>query len=103
MSHVAYIFGLPNGKEKDALLEDFSLRVEGFWVLSLNFPVIVYHRALKARARVCKRFSELIGAKGIQLKEGTVVTNEKIISSLLNLRDENDDLLQEQVILDIFL
>ena len=96
-------FGLPDGKEKDALLEDFSLTLKGSWALPLNFPGTVYHRALKGRARLCERLSKLIDAKRIQLKEGTVDTNENIISSLLNLRDENDDPLQEEVILDIFL
>ena len=96
-------FGLPDGKEKDALLEDFALTVKGYWVLPLNFPGTGYHRALNARARLCEKLSKLIDAKRIQLKEVTVDSNENIISCLLNLRDENDEPLQEEVILDIFL
>lgn len=97
-------FGLPDGKEKDELLKDFSLTVKGVWAIPFNIPGTVFHRAMQARRRVCKLLSNLIMIRKKQEEEGTVDPNDdNIISSLLVLRDENGQPLLEEEILDVFL
>ncbi|OMO90110.1 Cytochrome P450 [Corchorus olitorius] len=97
-------FGLPDGKEKDQLLEDFTLTLKGVWAIPLDFPGTALHRAMQARRRVCKLLSNLIRMRKQQEEEGTVDPNDdNIISSLLDLRDENGQPLLEEVILDVFL
>ncbi|OMO63704.1 Cytochrome P450 [Corchorus capsularis] len=97
-------FGLPDGKEKDELLEDFTLTVKGVWGIPLDFPGTTFHRAIKARSRVCNLLSNLIKIRRKQEEEGTVDPNDdNIISSLLVLRDENGQPLLEEEILDVFL
>ncbi|OMO90111.1 Cytochrome P450 [Corchorus olitorius] len=97
-------FGLPDGKEKDELLEDFTLTVKGVWAIPLDFPGTTFHRAMKARSWVCNLLSNLIKNRKKQEGEGTVDPNDdNIISSLLVLRDENGQPLLEEEILDVFL
>ncbi|XVF41206.1 hypothetical protein PTKIN_Ptkin01aG0261700 [Pterospermum kingtungense] len=97
-------FGLPDGKEKDELLKDFSVVVKGVWAIPLDFPGTVFHKAMVARRRVCKLLSNLISIRRRQEEEGTVDPNDdNIISNLLSLRDENGHPLLDEEILDIFL
>ncbi|KAI9157293.1 hypothetical protein LWI28_019987 [Acer negundo] len=96
-------FGLPDGKVKDQLLEDFSTTVKGTLALPLNFPGTVLHRAIQARGKVCKVLSNLITIRKKEMEEGIVDSQDNIISSLLVLRNENGEPLMEQEILDIFL
>ncbi|KAK1591629.1 hypothetical protein Q3G72_010631 [Acer saccharum] len=96
-------FGLPDGKVKDQLLEDFETTVKGILALPLNFPGTVLHRAIQARGRVCKVLSNLIAIRKREMEEGIVDSQDNMISSLLVLRSENGEPLMEQEILDLFL
>ncbi|KAK0607835.1 hypothetical protein LWI29_021313 [Acer saccharum] len=96
-------FGLPDGKVKDQLLEDFETTVKGILALPLNFPGTVLHRAIQARGRVCKVLSNLIAIRKREMEEGIVDSKDNMISSLLVLRSENGEPLMEQEILDLFL
>ncbi|KAK0592551.1 hypothetical protein LWI29_021133 [Acer saccharum] len=96
-------FGLPDGKVKDQLLEDFETTVKGILAVPLNFPGTVLHRALQARGRVCKVLSNLIAIRKREMEEGIVDSQDNMISSLLVLRSENGEPLMEQEILDLFL
>lgn len=97
------LFGLPDGEEKDQMLEDFSITLKGVWAVPLNIPGTTLHRALQARGRVCKLLSKLILNRKTQMEEGTVESQDNIISSLLALRDENGEPLLEQEVIDISL
>ncbi|KAK1570614.1 hypothetical protein Q3G72_004540 [Acer saccharum] len=96
-------FGLPDGKVKDQLLEDFETTVKGILAVPLNFPGTVLHRAIQARGRVCKVLSNLIAIRKREMEEGIVDSQDNMISSLLVLRSENGEPLMEQEILDLFL
>ncbi|XVE91000.1 hypothetical protein DITRI_Ditri20bG0120800 [Diplodiscus trichospermus] len=97
-------FGLPDGKEKDELLKDFSLLVKAVWAIPLDFPGTVFHRAMQARLRICKLLSNLIMMRKKKEEQGTVDPNDdNIISTLLALRYENGQPLLEEEVLDIFL
>lgn len=102
------LFGLPDGKEKDELVEDFAVVLKGIWAIPLNFPGTVFHRAMRARKRLCKRLSNMVTIRRKQILEEEQLSDvrgrhhEDVISSLLALRDENGDPLQEVEILDHF-
>ena len=96
-------FGIPDGKEKDTLFEEFSVAVKGSWAVPLDIPGTVFHRAMQARASLCKILSRIIDERRRQMEEGTVDVNENIIYSFLSLRDENDEPLIEEEILDMVL
>ncbi|KAK3230246.1 hypothetical protein Dsin_002127 [Dipteronia sinensis] len=66
-------FGLPDGKVKDQLLEDFSTTVKGTWAVPWNFPGTVLHRAMQARGRVCKVLSNLITFHEDNWKKGLLI------------------------------
>ncbi|KAJ0045342.1 hypothetical protein Pint_06626 [Pistacia integerrima] len=83
-------FGLPDGESKDQLLEDFSITLKGVWAVPLIIPGTTLHRASQARGRVCKLLSKLILNRKTQMEEGTVDSQDNIISSLLVLRHKNE-------------
>lgn len=97
-------FGLPDGEDKDKLLEDFSITLKGLWAVPVNIPGTTLYKALRARGRVCKLLSKLISTRKTQMEEGIVDdSQDNMISSLLALRDENGETLLEQEVLDLFL
>lgn len=102
------LFGLPDDKEKDELMEDFAIVLKGIWAIPLNFPETVFHRAMRARKRLRKRLSNMVTVRKKQILEEEQLSDvrgrhhEDVISSLLALRDENGDPLQEVEILDHF-
>lgn len=93
------LFGLQEGKEKDALLEDFTIAVKGTWSVPLNFPGTMFRKALRARGRICKLFSDLIARRKTGLEDGSLGSHEDIILSLLSLRDENGKPIPEEEII----
>lgn len=94
------LFRLPYGKELDLLFEDFTTALKGMWSLGLNFPRTSFHRALAARRRILEYLSKLIEERRRKLSEGNVSSKNDAISSLLNLRDENDEELSEDMLVD---
>ncbi|KAK9283796.1 hypothetical protein L1049_012049 [Liquidambar formosana] len=94
------LFGLPEGKEKDALMEDFTTALKGIWAIPLDFPGTSFRKALQARGRICKVLSDLINRRKKQIEEGKMGSNVDTISSLLILRDENGEPLTEELIID---
>lgn len=95
-------FGLPDDDdERDELLKDFSMTVKGAWAYPLDFPGTVFHRALRARERLCKKLSNLIDKRRKEIEEGT--PNDDVVTNFLILRDGNDEPLLEDEILDLSL
>ncbi|KAL5801247.1 hypothetical protein ACOSQ3_032879 [Xanthoceras sorbifolium] len=97
------LFGLPEGKEKDSLFEDFTFATKGLWAVPLNFPETTYHKALQARGRISKLLCKIIDRRKKQMmEEGNFKDSHQddIISSLLVLRGENGEPLPEEEIID---
>ncbi|KAA8533977.1 hypothetical protein F0562_031494 [Nyssa sinensis] len=96
------LFGLPDGKEKDALFNDFKIALKGTWAIPLDFPGTIFRKAMQARGRICKLLSELIRRKKKEIEEGKVGSHsqEDVISTFLVLRDENGEPLPEEEIID---
>lgn len=92
-------FGLPEGKDKDSLFEDFTIATKGLWAIPLNIPGTQFYKAVQARGRIAKLLTKLVKDKKNKAKIETPQNND-IISALLLLRDENSEPLQEQEIID---
>ncbi|GMJ14324.1 cytochrome P450, family 716, subfamily A, polypeptide 1 [Hibiscus trionum] len=98
------LFGLPDGTEKDELLNDFTLTVKGVWGIPLDFPGTMFHRAMQARRRLCRKLSEMVTSRKNQEDVGTVEPmDDNIVSCLLALRDEDGQPLSGDEIVDVFL
>ncbi|XP_031259467.1 taxane 10-beta-hydroxylase-like isoform X2 [Pistacia vera] len=94
------LYALSEGKEKDALLENFAIALKGIRCVPLNFPGTLYRKSLIARARIRNLFTQLIARRRRELEEGKVSSHEDIISTLVSLRDEDGKPLLEEEIID---
>ncbi|KAJ0052328.1 hypothetical protein Pint_01333 [Pistacia integerrima] len=94
------LYALSEGKEKDALLENFAIALKGIRCVPLNFPGTLYRKSSIARARIRNLFTQLIARKRRELEEGKVSSHEDIISTLVSLRDEDGKPLLEEEIID---
>ncbi|CAK7339979.1 unnamed protein product [Dovyalis caffra] len=97
------LFGIPDGKEKDILFEEFTVAVKGCWAVPLDIPGTVFHRAMQARASLCKRLSKIIHERKREMEEGIADENENIIYSFLSLRYENGEYMLEEEMVDMVL
>ncbi|CAN6565283.1 unnamed protein product [Malus baccata var. baccata] len=95
-------FGLPEGPEKDALLEDFTIVTKGLWAVPLNVPGTIFYRAMQARARISQVLTKLMQNRQKEEKNKPSQKND-IISVFLRLRDEDGEPLQEEEIVDNFI
>ncbi|PKI40584.1 hypothetical protein CRG98_038994 [Punica granatum] len=75
------LFGLPEGKEKDALFEDFTIAIRGLWAIPLSLRGTTYNQALRARNRISTLFLDLIRWRRKQLEEGSGRYREDVIGS----------------------
>ncbi|KAL6291205.1 hypothetical protein ACE6H2_008715 [Prunus campanulata] len=93
------LFGLPEGQEKDALLEDFAIATKGLWAIPLNIPGTIFYKAMQARGRISKILINLMQNRRVEEDKNTSQKND-IISVFLHLRDEAGEPLQVEEILD---
>lgn len=93
------LFGLPEGQEKDALLEDFAIATKGLWAIPLNIPGTIFYKAMQARGRISKILINLMQNRRVEEDKNTPQKND-IISVFLHLRDEAGEPLQVEEILD---
>ncbi|XP_028070257.1 taxane 13-alpha-hydroxylase-like [Camellia sinensis] len=96
------LFGLPEGKEKDALFADFILAAKGTLAIPLDLPGTAFGNAIQARRRISKLFSQLISRKRREMEEGKVRPDDNMVSTFVALKDENGELLPEEEIIDNF-
>ncbi|KAJ9684018.1 hypothetical protein PVL29_016488 [Vitis rotundifolia] len=94
------LFGLPDGKDTEELLEDFTTALKGAWTVPWDLPGTVFRKALQARGRICKQLAQLVRERKAKIEEGRVDSHEDIISSLITLRQENGQPLSEEEIID---
>ncbi|CAK9133701.1 unnamed protein product [Ilex paraguariensis] len=94
------LFGLAEGKEKDALLNDFMFTIRGAWAIPLDVPGTIFRKAMQARRRISKVLSDLIKRRKMDMEDGKVSSQEDVMSTFLALRDENGEPLPEEEIID---
>ncbi|KAK1320045.1 hypothetical protein QJS10_CPA03g00938 [Acorus calamus] len=96
----ALLFAIPPGSEQDLLFEDFITAHRGQLTLPFNLPMTPFHRAIRARERICHRLSDLIRLRRKEVMEGRVTSKDDVISSFVNLRDENGKDIGDDVLID---
>ncbi|PIA50595.1 hypothetical protein AQUCO_01200060v1 [Aquilegia coerulea] len=92
------LFGLPDGKEKDALLEDFTITLKGSWAIPLDFPGTIFRKALQARERINTVITEFVRRRKKEMEESEGRSREDIISCFLLLRDADESLLEVEIV-----
>ncbi|PIA32452.1 hypothetical protein AQUCO_04500214v1 [Aquilegia coerulea] len=92
------LFGLPEGKEKDALLEDFTIALKGTWAIPIDFPGTIFRQAVQARDRITIVITKLVRRRKKEMEEGIGKSREDIISSFLLLRDADESLLEDEIV-----
>ncbi|XP_024927712.3 cytochrome P450 716B1 [Ziziphus jujuba] len=87
-------------QETDKVLEDLTASLHGMWAVPLDLPGSTYRKALRARGRLSKVFSNLLVERKKELELGKVGLQDDMVSSFLSLRDENGEPLLEEEIVD---
>ena len=94
------LFGIKDECTREALFEDFNLVLKAIWSLPVNFPGTVYWRGLKARSRIVDRILPILRKKSEELSSGILSPTSDIISSMLALRDQNQQQIGHHAIID---
>ncbi|KAK1264844.1 hypothetical protein QJS04_geneDACA017012 [Acorus gramineus] len=96
----ALLFAIPPGREQDLLFEDFTAALKGLWSLPFDLPKSPFRRAIRARERICKFFSDLIRERKNELLEDKGSSKGDVVSSFANLRDGDGGEIEEDVLID---
>ncbi|KAL5974789.1 hypothetical protein ACLOJK_031460 [Asimina triloba] len=94
------LFGIYDQPTKDALFEDLSLVMKGVWSIPVNIPGTCYWQAIHARERINKLLLPIVRRRKDLVEGGAVGETSDVISCLIALRDENQQALDEDAILD---
>lgn len=97
------LFGIHDESTKQALFDDFFVALRAIWSIPINFPGTVFWRGLQARSRIIKLLLPIIQKKKEGLLSGTLNPKSDVLSCLLSLRDENQQPLSEEEIIDNFI
>lgn len=96
------LFGLHHEPTNEALFEDFLQVFRGLFTVPIYLPGTAYWRALRARSRIDRRALPIFRSRKELLAEGILKDKDDIISSILSLKDENDEPLSEEEVTDNF-
>ncbi|XP_010922745.1 taxane 13-alpha-hydroxylase [Elaeis guineensis] len=96
------LFGLHHEPTNEALFEDFVQVLAGLFTIPINLPGTAYWRALRARSRIDRRALPILQSRKELLTEGILKAKDDIISSILSLKDENNEPLTEEAVTDNF-
>ncbi|PQM40270.1 taxadiene 5-alpha hydroxylase-like isoform X2 [Prunus yedoensis var. nudiflora] len=69
-------------------------------VCSINFPGTVYWRGLRARSRIVSRILPILKERREEILQGKLSPTSNVFSCLLALRDENEQPISVDLILD---
>ncbi|KAI6674673.1 hypothetical protein NL676_002579 [Syzygium grande] len=94
------LFGIQDEFTKEKLFEDFTLAFKAIWSLPLNFPGTVFRKGLQARSRIVDRILPILRKRKEEISAGVTDPMTDVISCLLALRDENEELIDEGTIID---
>lgn len=97
------LLGIHDEDTKQALLDDFFLTVKAIFSIPVNFPGTIFWRGMKARSRIVKRLLPIIQKKREELLRGKQGPRSDIITYLLALRDEHQEPLNDEEIMDNFI
>lgn len=94
------LFGIKDEHTRELLFADFSLSFKAVWSLPINFPGTVYWKGLRARSRIVNRILPILKERREEISKGKLTPTSDVFSSLLALRDENQQPVSEDLITD---
>ncbi|KAM5582974.1 taxadiene 5-alpha hydroxylase-like [Rosa sericea] len=94
------LFGIKDENIRGFLFEDFSLAFKAVWSLPINFPGTVYRRGLRARARIVDSILPILKERREAISKGNLSPTSDVFSSFLALRDENQEPVSDDLIMD---
>ncbi|XP_062015667.1 taxane 10-beta-hydroxylase-like isoform X2 [Rosa rugosa] len=94
------LFGIKDENTRGVLFEDFSLAFKATWSLPINFPGTVYRRGLRARARIVDSILPILKERREEISKGNLSPTSDVFSSFLALRDENQEPVSDDLIMD---
>lgn len=94
------LFGIKDEHTKEVLFDDFSLAFKAVWSLPINFPGTVYWRGLRAGSRIVSQILPILKERREEISKGTLSPTSNVFSCLLALRDENEQPISDDMILD---
>ncbi|PIA32449.1 hypothetical protein AQUCO_04500211v1, partial [Aquilegia coerulea] len=97
------IFGIEDKMTKKALLSDSTIAFKAIWSIPVNIPGTSFLKGIEARGRIINRMLPIIKKKKEELIKGTISPRSDVISCLLALKEENQEPITEQEILDNFI
>ncbi|KAL3717571.1 hypothetical protein ACJRO7_009069 [Eucalyptus globulus] len=100
--NVAYdiLFDIKDEFTKERLFNDLSLAFKAIWSLPLNVPGPVFWKGLQARLRIMDRVLPILRKRKEEISAGMVDPKSDVMSCLLVLRDENEEPIDEETIVD---
>ncbi|GJV43764.1 taxadiene 5-alpha hydroxylase-like protein [Tanacetum coccineum] len=96
------LFGIQNEILISELSNDFAIAFKAVWSLPLNIPGLAYWHGMRARSRIIGRLIPIIRKKREDLHEGKVNAESDILSSLIDVKMRNEDVINEEMIVDNF-
>lgn len=92
------IFGIPDEQIQESLGDDFAIAFKAIWSLPLNFIGTTYWRGLRARSRISNRILTIMKTKKEDMSMGNLTRTSDIISCLLALKAENEEISEEMIV-----
>ncbi|KAF6169704.1 hypothetical protein GIB67_004096 [Kingdonia uniflora] len=96
------VLGLPEDTvgENSLRLEDLLVTSQGLIALPFNIPGMLFAKACKARAKICKVIYNIIMARKLKMEEEKTGSQDDIVASFINVRDEEGKPLSDEEIVD---
>ncbi|KAM0995797.1 hypothetical protein ACFX13_005939 [Malus domestica] len=94
------LFGIDDERTREVLFDDFSLAFKAVWSLPVNFPGTVYWKGLRARSRIANQILPILEQRREAFSKGKLSPTSDVFSSLLALRDENEEPVSDDLIVD---
>lgn len=96
------LFGIKDDDDltRDLLFDEFAIAFKGVWSLPVNFPGTNFWKGLRARSNIAKLILPMMRKRRKEIREGRLSPNNDVLTSLLALRDENQEALNDDVVID---
>ncbi|KAI3667809.1 hypothetical protein L6452_42878 [Arctium lappa] len=96
------LFGIQDNLLIEDFCHDFSIAFKAVWSIPVNFPGTAYWRGMRARSRIIARLMPIIRKKNADLREGKSHPTSDILSSLIAVKTQNEDVITDEMIVDNF-
>ncbi|XP_076886505.1 taxadiene 5-alpha hydroxylase-like [Bidens hawaiensis] len=96
------LFGIQNELLIDEFFNDFTIAFKALWSLPLNIPGFTYWHGMRAQSKIINRLMPIIRKKKEDLLEGRLTPTSDILTSLIVVKLENENVINEEMIIDNF-